>query len=369
MTSEKKYIDPINQAFVRVFDYQQANSLVLLEIIPPAEGKPTQVNFRKGLSNVDYDLLSAGEKEIFNILFNLLMRKDQYTDTVYFFDELDLHLNTRLQFNLLKEITENWLPDNCQLWTASHSLGFINYARKYPQGVVIDFDDLDFDQPQTLFPQPNEQLDVYDIAVPKEMLFEIMQGKKMVLCENKNDDYYNLLGLPNTLFVGMKDARSLFLQVKNDSRFQSLRDRDFLSDTEIERLEKEYPHHHILRYYDFENYLYHPDNIAEIQPDGFDRDTYVAEIVRQKNERFDAALLNLKATRQSYEELKTGNIVDKEPDAIVADLKSDDFERFYKYFDMKDGFNKLYLMPFNLDKKRLVRTAWFRGQIESALNR
>ncbi len=142
-----------------------------------------------------------------------------------------------------------------------------------------------------------------------------------------------------------------------------------MSDTEINRLRKKYPRHHILHYYDFENYIYHPDNIAELQLEGFDRDTYIADIIRQKNERFIATLLNLKATRKSYEEFKTKKIADEEPDDLVADLKSDEFERFYKYFDMKDGFNKRYMMPFNLDKKRLVQTDWFRTQIEDVLNK
>ena len=364
----KKYIDPINQAFSRIFDGNPNTSLSLIEVVPPAEGKIAQINFRKGESIVYYDLLSAGEKEIFNVLFNLLARKDQYTDTVYFFDELDLHLNTRLQFNLLKEITENWIPENSQLWTASHSLGFIDYARQYEKGVIIDFDDLDFDQPQTLYPQPKERLDVYDIAVPKEMLFTIMKGKQIILCENQNDEYYNLLALPNTLFVGMKDARSLFLQIKNDSRYYALRDRDFLSDTEIERLQNKYPTYRILRYYDFENYLYHPDNIATLNPPGFDKDAYITEITRQKKERFNNLLLNLKDIRKSYEELKTDDMMDKKSNSIVDNLQSDDFERFYKYFDMKDGFNKVMLAPFNLDKKSLVQTAWFRKQIETILN-
>ena len=362
------FVTPINRAFDRIYDTLEGNKLSLIQIIPPLAGKPAQLTFKKGKSEIHYDLLSAGEKEIFNVLFNLLARKDQYTDTVYFFDELDLHLNTRLQFNLLKEITENWIPENCQLWTASHSLGFIDYARQYEKGVLIDFDDLDFDQPQTLLPQPKQRLDVYDIAVPKEMLFEIMQDKTIVLCENQNDEYYNLLALPNTLFVGMKDARSLFLQIKNDARYHALRDRDFLSDTEIERLEKQYPTYRILRYYDFENYLYHPDNIAELNPPDFDRAAYIADIIRQKKERFNALLLNLKDIRKSYEELKTGNVMDETPDSIVDDLQSDEFERFYKYFDMKDAFNKVFLARLNLDKKRLVQTAWFRQQIESVLN-
>ena len=194
-----------------------------------------------------------------------------------------------------------------------------------------------------------------------------MKGKKIILCENQNDEYYNLLGIPDTLFVGMKDARSLFLQIKNDSRFNALRDRDFLSDTEIERLEKKYPNYRILRYYDFENYLYHPDNIGTLNHPDFDQGVYIKEIIRQKKERFNYLLLNLKSSR-SYEELKTGDVMDKSPNSIVDDLQSDDFERFYKYFDMKDAFNKAFLTRLNLDKQQLVQTAWFRQQIESLLN-
>lgn len=365
----ERYINPINESLERVLNSQATTRLNFLEIIPPGEGEPAKLTFTKGESEISYDNLSAGEKEVFNIIFNLFARKDQYTDTVYFFDELDLHLNTQLQFNLLKEITENWLPNNCQLWTASHSLGFIEYARQYGQGIIIDFDDLDFDQPQTLFPQSKEQLDVYDIAVPKEMLFEIIRDKKIVLCENQNAKYYNLLVLDKLIFTGQKDARSIFLQIKDDSRFYALRDRDFLSDTEIERIENTYSNYCILRYYDFENYLYHPDNIAELDPVGFDRSAYVADILRQKNERFRSTILNLKATRQSYEELKTGDIADKTPDSIADDLESSEFERYYKYFDMKDSFNKRLLTQLNLDKKRLVQTKWFRQQIESVLNR
>ncbi|MVM38146.1 AAA family ATPase [Spirosoma sp. HMF3257] len=364
------YIQPINNALAKIFGPNETTKLSLIEIIPPLEGKVAQITFQKGQSEIHYNYLSAGEKEVINILFNLLVRRDQFTDTVYFFDELDLHLNTKLQFNLLKEITENWIPENCQLWTASHSLGFIDYARQYEKGVMIDFDDLDFDQPQTLFPQPKDQLDVYDIAVPKEMLFEIMKDKKVVACENQNAEFYNLLALPNTIFVGMKDARSVFLQVKNDPRYHSLRDRDFISDTEIERIESAYPNHHILRYYNFENYLYHPDNIAEVNPIGFNRDTYIEALTQYKRSRYDYILPELVSSRQTYEEFKTDDkLKDKSTDSIVDDFKIDDFERFYKFFNMKNQHEKIDPSLGKIPQKRLVQTAWFRQQIEAVLNR
>ncbi|MFN4256756.1 MAG: AAA family ATPase [Saprospiraceae bacterium] len=364
-----RFIEPLNQALERIFGGENGTQLRLLEIIPPLEGNVAQINFRKGQSEIHYNFLSAGEKEVFNILVGLLSRREQYQDTVFFFDELDLHLNTSVQFNFLKELTEHWIPENCQLWTASHSLGFIQFANESTDAVILDFDNLDFDLPQTIAPQPKEGLDVYEIAVPRSMIFEMMKGKQIVICENQNDEFYNLIGLPNTVFVGVKDARDVFLHVKREARYLSLRDRDFLSDTEIERIRGKYPNHRILRYYNFENYIYHPDNIAELAPPGFDSEAYKAEILRQKKAQLLHIVASMEATRRSYEEFKTDEkLRDKELTGILTDFESDDFERFYKFFDMKKQFDKSCLRDFNLNKSLLVRTRWFRAQIGNLLS-
>lgn len=147
----EQYINPINDAFIRIFGENEKTQLSLLELIPPLDNKVATILFKKGNSEIHYNYLGNGEKEVFNILINLLSRKHLYQDTIYYFDEIDLHLNTRCQYNLLKEIVENWLPDGCQLWTASHSLGFIDYANDCNQAAIIDFDHLDFDKPQILF--------------------------------------------------------------------------------------------------------------------------------------------------------------------------------------------------------------------------
>jgi hypothetical protein len=49
-------------------------------------------------------------------------------------------------------------------------------------------------------------------------------------------------------------------------------------------------------------------------------------------------------------------------------LESDELERFYKYFDMKEQFDKSILAPFNLKKEDLVQTNWFKQQIQLVLN-
>jgi AAA15 family ATPase/GTPase len=171
-----RYISPVNNALANIFGHSQATALQLTKIIPPLDGKTAQISFKKGNSEIHYDYLSAGEKEVFNILINLLSRSSLYQDSIYFLDEIDLHLNTALQYALLKEITENWIPANCQLWVASHSLGFIDYAHEYEQAATIDFDDLDFDSPQVLTPLSKEKLSVYDLAIPKATISKILKG-------------------------------------------------------------------------------------------------------------------------------------------------------------------------------------------------
>jgi len=256
------------------------------------------------------------------------------------------------------------------LWTASHALGFIDFARKSEQASILDLDLFDFDVPQTILPQPKDHLEVYEVAIPKAMLFDILKGKKLVVCENQNDEYFNLLQIPDTVFVGLKDSRDVFLNVKRDPGYQFLRDRDFLTDTEIGKIKSAYPNHHILEYYDFENYLYHPDNIEQLKIKEFDKKTYLAEIVRQKNDRIHYILATLTSSRQNYEEFKTDiKLKDKEIDSIIDDFKTDDLERFYKYFDMKEQFNKSFLSAFNLSKDKLVQTGWFKQQIEDILNK
>lgn len=127
-----------------------STSLSLTQLYPALEGKPPEIRFRKGLFEVPYDYLSSGEKEVFNILLNLFVRRSHYSNTVYFIDEMDVHLHTRLQYALIEEIVENWIPECSQLWTASHSLGFIDYANESPDAAIVDFDDLDFDKRQVL---------------------------------------------------------------------------------------------------------------------------------------------------------------------------------------------------------------------------
>jgi hypothetical protein len=362
------FIRPLNESLLNVLGKDESTTIQIGKYENFHFGSPGRLIFRKGDSEINYDLLSHGEKQVVVLLLNFIVRKSQYENAIIFIDEMDCHLNTSLQYRLLDEIVTRWIPDSSQLWTASHALGFIDYARKSKEAAILDLDNLNFDIPQYIEPESKETVDVYEIAVPRAIIFDMLKGKKIVLCENKNDEYYNLMQLPDTIFVGVKDARDLFLKAKRDDRYYSLRDRDFLSDNEIERLAKEYPHYRILRYYDFENYLYHPSNIAELNIDGFDEAAYRADILKQKNERLNHILVTVGTSRQGYEEFKTNEkLKDTEPDDIIEDFASDEFERFYKYFDMKTQYKKTLIARLNLNKNALVTTNWFRNSIGAIL--
>lgn len=365
---KERYIDPINLAMGNIFGNAATTSLKLIEIIPPLEGKTAQINFKKGNSEIHYDYLSAGEKEVFNILINLLSRGSLYQDSVYFMDEIDLHLNTALQYALLKEITENWIPEGCQLWVASHSLGFIEFAQEYEQGAVIDFDDLDFDIPQVLTPLPKEKVSVYDIAIPKATISKILKGYKLVVVENKNDELFNLaLGEEGYLFLPANNNREVFLTIKGDKDKIGLRDKDYLRPDEVKAIQNDHPNMKVLGLYTFENYLYHPDNIEALQLDGFDKKAYINELAKQKNEHLLHIVSEIGTSRSHYIEFKEGIKNDGNVETIVNALHSDALTDFYPYFNVKKYFSKHILKSFNLTTATLASTNWFKESIKSIL--
>lgn len=232
----------------------------------------------------------------------------------------------------------------------------------------MDFDLLDFDQPHTLTPQSKETLEIYEVAVPKQTMLQVFAGKQIFVCENQNDEFYNLLGLPDKIFVGVQDKRQVYLNVKNNPAYFGLMDRDYLTEMEITKIRQHLPNLRVLTYYAFENYLYHPDNISEVVP-GFDANAYRVEIRRQKNDQRDYILTGLEMARRGYSVLNDENIErDKNGiEMIVTALRSDEFEEFYPYFDLKTRFNRQSLSALKLSVAKLAQTNWFRSAISDIL--
>ncbi|WP_299290955.1 AAA family ATPase [uncultured Mucilaginibacter sp.] len=373
----ESYINPINKAFINIFGVQVNTKVELTSFKPPLEGNTAEILFKKGTSTIPYNLLSSGEKEIFNILLNLLTRKEYFQDTIYFLDEIDLHLNTQLQKNLLKEISENWIPENCQLWTASHSLGFIEYANEAEHAAIIDFDNLNFDVPQIITPSPKKNFDVFEIAVSKEFLSKVFEGKRIIFSENTDTSRYNNLKLENTVFFVGKDKADVFHKAKNSSAYDGLIDRDYLTDEERIDLLHQYNNLYILNYYSIENYFYHPDNLEEhyktVGKD-FSKEAYLEAIAKEKESIKSQILIRFPRARDGYpfyrekeneKKLKAFRFNDQN---VLQMIESADFETFYKVFPAKD-YGKQIRERQNLNPSDLAKTNWFKTKIEEVLTK
>ena len=363
-----RFVDPINDAFARIFANGFATNLKLTQMYPALDGNPPDIRFRKGDFEVHYDLLSSGEKEVFNILLNLFVRREHFTNAIYFIDELDVHLHTRLQYALIKEVVEHWIPEYSQLWTASHSLGFIDYANDAAEAQIVDFDDLNFDHPQELRTSP-KSAHIFDIAVPQDSALKVFPNRRLVLCENTDVSFYNAIVLPEFLFVGARDKNAVWFHSTANQEFFGLIDRDFLGSEEILTIRRKQPNLFVLHYYCMENYLYHPDNLKEMSKPEFDETRY-RELVRENMRTSrDLLLRNLEKSRGGYEIIKTFSRAKKSEamDEITAATASDDFETFYPFLDMKNNRPGAYLGPFNFSPKDLAQTDWMRKTIAKVM--
>lgn len=217
--------------------------------------------FDKGSSSgFLYKNLSGGEKAAFDLLLDLVIKRREFDDTVFFIDEPEAHMGTRLQSDLLAEM---WrlVPDISQLWIATHSLGMMRKAREladYSDGSVVflDFDGRDFDVPQVLEPAfPSRPFWKRALQIALDDFSELVAPKNVFLCEGgrfnggKSEfdaDCYNLIfqqQYPDTLFIGAgnchdvaRDRRALITLVRALAPGVKVRrviDRDDRTDADI----------------------------------------------------------------------------------------------------------------------------------------
>lgn len=89
-----------------------------------------------------FNVLSSGEKEVLDLLLDLYLRQEEYSDTIFLIDEPELHINTSIQGKLLREIDE-LVGDNCQIWITTHSIGFLRALQLLAeeQCQIVKFED------------------------------------------------------------------------------------------------------------------------------------------------------------------------------------------------------------------------------------
>ena len=196
------FIGPLRESMQRVF-----SDLVLQGVGNPQQGGTFL--FQKGTSSgFPYINLSAGEKDAFDVLLDVYLRRGVFTDAAYCIDEPDLHMHSKLQARLLEELF-SLVPPNSQLWIATHSIGMIRKSfeiqRRDPESVVfLDFSDRDYDQSVEMRPvQVTRLFWKKFLSVALDDLADLVAPLRIVLCEGRS------LGTEGTQSRQEHDAKCL----------------------------------------------------------------------------------------------------------------------------------------------------------------
>ena len=168
--------------------------LVLTNLGSPANNRVFQ--FNKGTSHgFSYENLSSGEKAALDLLLDVIVCRAEFNDTVFGIDEPEAHIHTKLQGPLLEQLYK-LIPENSQLWIATHSVGMVRKAqdlwRENPESVVfLDFgkEDLNFDDKEKIIPTPPNSdfwARTYEIALGD--LADLVLTERTVFCEGRGFD-------------------------------------------------------------------------------------------------------------------------------------------------------------------------------------
>lgn len=145
--------------------------------------------FKKGAADgFVYRNLSGGEKSAFDLLLDIVVKRAIFSDSIFCIDEPEAHLNVRIQGALLLEMIK-MIPDNSQLWIATHSIGMLRAARDIENeqaGSVafLDFDGHDFDHPVALKPiTPSRRFWASAMRIALDDMAELIAPRLLIVCE------------------------------------------------------------------------------------------------------------------------------------------------------------------------------------------
>ena len=237
--------------------------------------------FSKGLvSDFPYKNLSSGEKGAFDLLLDIFVKRSEYGNAIYCIDEPEAHIAVAIQGRLLKALLA-LLPQDSQLWIATHSAGFIRAASQRFQEkhdvVFLDFSEQNFDKPVILRPKSTSRSfwrSVYQVAL--DDLAALVGPERIVLCEGNRDRpsegfdakcYSKLFADTHgdTLFLSRgsagqvensDDLVAVIKEVVEGTEILKLIDGDDMTDEGRRELLTRTPELRILRRRELENYLY-----------------------------------------------------------------------------------------------------------------
>jgi hypothetical protein len=160
--------------------------------INPLQPQSTFRFSKGGIEGYAYKNLSGGEKAVFDLLLDIAVKRDAFSDSIWCIDEPELHVNARIHGPFLEEML-GLLDPRCQLWIATHSAGMLATARRLqrddPQSVAfIEFSGHDFSSPVRLRPASvSREFWRGQLEVAFGDLAALLAPAKVVLCEGLAD--------------------------------------------------------------------------------------------------------------------------------------------------------------------------------------
>ncbi|MCY4656439.1 MAG: ATP-binding protein [Gammaproteobacteria bacterium] len=255
----EKTIGEVQKSMKHIFGDIAINELV-------SDDERGTFTFSKGDSkNLLYEHLSAGEKAGFDLLLDILVNRSAFDDSLFCIDEPEAHLNAKVQRSLLEELYR-LIPENSQLWIATHSIGMVRAAldmyrtegRDHVVFLDMGFDlegvERDYDQQQKIIPSvPGHRFWRLHYLVALDDMAKLLAPETIVLCEgsdSKNESLdeacYNRIfarEFPQTRFVSvggasnvekrMRDLLPVLEQIVENTRVILFRDRDDSTPEEV----------------------------------------------------------------------------------------------------------------------------------------
>ena len=263
--------------------------------------------FEKGLSkDFHYRNLSAGEKSVFDLILDLIIKSGYYDNSIYCVDEPEAHMHTKLQSVVLKELFR-LINDKSQLWISTHSVGMINQAEKLekenPGSVVfLDFNNKDFDSDEVIEPESiNRSLWNKFVELSFGDFSNLISPEKIVFCEGTskgrkykdfdaiiydkifNDEFYNIkfisIGSCNEIENLKNDTMKIISKILNGSKIVKIVDRDDKSEEEVKELVSK--NINVLKRRHIESYMF-DDEILINMCEYFGKDDLIDEVIKAK---------------------------------------------------------------------------------------
>ena len=221
------------------------------------------MRFDKGdVKGFAYENLSGGEKAAFDLILDFVVKRQEFDDTVFCIDEPEAHIAVGIQGKLL-DVIYRLVPDKCQLWIATHSIGMMRkayelYKKDAGKVVFLDFNGRNFDESQEIKPAKMSRAlweSMHDVVL--DDLADLVAPKMLYICESTQErsfdaKCYNKIfssEYPDAEFVSVGSKNDVKKEVKRfvpimqkampGQKIFGVRDRDNATDEEVQKARDE----------------------------------------------------------------------------------------------------------------------------------